>query len=189
MLTSSSGRAVDQGQRLPGELRIEPSTGPSNRPRIPGRRDPAAPHLRRPDLALSLSQGYQLLITNARFSVFLRSREPLDRMPLPPDASATLLSPQRSPRAVLISLWQDWRQLVSKRKELPPPQYGHRRGPSSPHIPNNLDLLFAASIYFMQTGYSLYTLRQATGALGGLASGRRLWSDTWATTRRCRCPA
>ena len=40
---------------------------------------------------------------------------------------------------------------------------GHRRRPSSPHIPNNLDLLWAvSSIYFVQTGYSIYTLRQAS---------------------------
>ena len=30
------------------------------------------------------------------------------------------------------------------------------------HIPSNLDLLWAPSIYFVQTGYSIYTLRQAS---------------------------
>src|SRR5467141_1063330 len=34
--------------------------------------------------------------------------------------------------------------------------------PSRSHIPNNLDLLTFPSIFFVQTGYSIYTLRQAS---------------------------
>jgi hypothetical protein len=34
------------------------------------------------------------------------------------------------------------------------------------HIPHNLDLLLFPTIFFVQTGYSIYTLRQA---------GRRSW--------------
>jgi hypothetical protein len=76
--------------------------------------------------------------------------------------NSILLPPQRSPpRCSDIAVARPETTGFKKKKAAASPR-GYRRGPWSPHIPNNLDLLWAPSIYFVQTGYSIYTLRQAS---------------------------
>ncbi len=65
--TSQPMRPI-RSRRYSAGLRTEPSIGPLYRPRVPGRRDPAALRRRHLDLAFPRSQGYHILITMYRLS-------------------------------------------------------------------------------------------------------------------------
>ena len=104
----------------------------------------------------------RLSATDNQCKISAYSLDPADLAIANPDASPLLLAPQRrSPRCSDIAVARP--EATGFRKKLSCRlRTGHPWGPSSPHIPRNLDLLGMPTILFYESGYSIYVLRQAS---------------------------